>query len=293
MNVMTGLLSGNKSGSKKMRGPERPTLSLGGRKRLEKATRRKERRRVNRQLGRAGVSREEMRPSGGKKVVFRKQEQVPTLSVLFVEQTKGGALAKQLQQAELDLGMKTGFRVRVVENAGTALKRIFSSTNPWGSRECGRPDCVVCSQGDEQIQDCRRRNILYENRCTTCHVESKKEDPKLSGTGKGIYVGESSRSMYERGKEHEADRVGELEESHQIKHWVLDHPELYAPPKFKFKVVSTLRDALTRQLSEAVRIELRGEDILNSKSEFNRCKVPRLKIDLEGWRKEKEIGKEV
>jgi hypothetical protein len=64
MNVLTGSLSGNKSGSKKMRGPERPTLSLGGRKRLEKATRKKERRRVNRQLGRAGVSRDH--PEGKK-----------------------------------------------------------------------------------------------------------------------------------------------------------------------------------------------------------------------------------
>ena len=116
------------------------------------------------------------------------------------------------------LGMKTGVRVRVVENAGTALKRVFSSTNPWGSSECGRPDCVVCSQGDEQVQDCRRRNILYENRCTVCQVGNEKDDSKLSGTGKGIYVGESSRSMYERAKEHEADRAGELEESHQIKH---------------------------------------------------------------------------
>jgi hypothetical protein len=71
----------------------------------------------------------------------------------------------------------------------------------------------------------------------------------------------------------------------------LDHPELNATPKFRFKVVLSFRDALTRQLSEAVRIELRGENILNSKSEFNRCKVPRLKIDLEGWWKEKEIGK--
>ena len=165
---------------------------------------------------------------------------------------------KKLQQAELELGMKTGFRVRVVENAGTALKRLFSSTNPWGSSECGRPDCVVCSQGDEQVQDCHRRNILYENRCTACHVGSEKDDSKLSGTGRGIYVGESSRSMYKRAaKEHEADRAGEMEESHQIKHWVLDHPGLDAPTKFKFKVVSSFRDALTRQLSEAVRIELR------------------------------------
>ena len=55
-------------------------------------------------------------------------------------------------------------------------------------------------------------------------VGDGKDDDKMRG--KGIYVGESARSMYERAKEHEADRVGELEESHQIKHWVLDHPEL-------------------------------------------------------------------
>ena len=41
---------------------------------------------------------------------------------------------------------------------------------------------------------------------------------------------------------------------------------------------------LTRQLSEAVRIELRGTDILNSKSEYSRCRVPRLTVDMEGWK---------
>ena len=87
--------------------------------------------------------------------------------------------------------------------------------------------------------------------------------------------------MYERAKEHEADRVGELEESHQIKHWVLDHPDVDAPPKFRSKMMSSFSDALTRQLSEAVRIEMRGEDILNSKAEFNSHKT-----DMDGWRKE-------
>ena len=142
MNLPTGSMS-NTVIKKKMRGPGRPTLSLGGRKKLEKATRKKERRRVNRQLGRAGINKDSLKPAGRKKAITKKQEQVPTLSVLFLEQTQGGALAKRLQQAELELGMKTGFRMRVVENAGTALKRVFSSTNPWGSKECGRPDCVV------------------------------------------------------------------------------------------------------------------------------------------------------
>ena len=43
-------------------------------------------------------------------------------------------------------------------------------------------------------------------------------------------------------------------------------------------------DPLSRQLAEAVRIERRGLEILNSKSEFSRCRVPRLVINLEEWR---------
>ena len=45
---------------------------------------------------------------------------------------------------------------------------------------------------------------------------------------------------------------------------------------------------MTSQLAEAVRIDLRGEGILNSKSEYNRCRVPRLKVDLEGWKAEQK-----
>ena len=119
------------------------------------------------------------------------------------------------------MGEKTGYKVRVVENAGTQLKRVFPSTNPWGTRDCSRPDCVMCNQGDEAIQDCRRRNVLYENKCTLCQVgEGENKD-----NGRGVYIGESARSLYERSKEHEADKEARNEDSHQIKHWVVDHPE--------------------------------------------------------------------
>ena len=33
-----------------------------------------------------------------------------------------------------------------------------------------------------------------------------------------------------------------------------------------------------------MRIDLRGENILNSKAEYSRCRVPRLRIDMEGWK---------
>ena len=83
-------------------------------------------------------------------------------------------------------------------------------------------------------------------------------------------MGESSRSMYERGKEHLKDGKNRAEESHQWKHWVLHHPEIEGDPQFRLKIVSSFSDPLTRQLAEAVRIEHRGADILNSKSEFSR-----------------------
>ena len=97
--------------------------------------------------------------------------------------------------------------------------------------------------------------------------------------------------IYERAKEHEADRNKNVEESYQVNHWLTSHEEMLAPPKFKFKIVRSFQDPLTRQLSEAVRIELRGEEILNSNAEFSRCRVPRLRVDMEGWQ-EKEKEKE-
>ena len=47
-------------------------------------------------------------------------------------------------------------------------------------------------------------------------------------------------------------------------------------PLFRFKIISTFNDPLTRQLGESVRIDRRGTDILNSKSEYSRYRVPRL-----------------
>ena len=132
------------------------------------------------------------------------------------------------------------------------------------------------------MMDCRKRNLLYENRCEACNKDGQK-DGKVLADGKGIYVGETSRSMYERAKEHEADRMKKSEDSHQINHWLSEHQDLLESPKFRFKIIQTFQDPLSRQLAEAVRLDLRGENILNSRSEYSRCKVPRLIVDLGGW----------
>ena len=47
------------------------------------------------------------------------------------------------------------------------------------------------------------------------------------------------------------------------------------------RVVRNFKTALSRQIGEAVRIRRRGGAgmILNSKSEYNRCKIPRLVLE--------------
>ena len=49
-------------------------------------------------------------------------------------------------------------------------------------------------------------------------------------------------------------------------------------PEFVMKVVGYHRSALSRQIGEAVRISRRGE-VLNSKSEYSRCKITRLSLE--------------
>ena len=52
---------------------------------------------------------------------------------------------------------------------------------------------------------------------------------------------------------------------------------------FQFKVVKQFFTALSRMVAESVRIarmsEINGNILLNSKGEYNRCKLPRLTVD--------------
>ena len=118
---------------------------------------------------------------------------------MFVDNSAGGELAKRLQAAEDELGEATGYRIRIAESAGSALGILLPSTNPWGANDCERADCVICKQGDKKRIDCKRRNILYENKCEICNKDQQDGKKMKSSSsvaslkdGKGIYVGESS-----------------------------------------------------------------------------------------------------
>ena len=75
-------------------------------------------------------------------------KELKTSAVLFVENTKDGALARKLRELVERIQYILGFRIKIVENerAGTPLKMMFPLSRIGQGRECGRYDCVTCTQ---------------------------------------------------------------------------------------------------------------------------------------------------
>ena len=213
---------------------------------------------------------------------------------MFVENTKGGVLAKNLREVVERIKGILGYRVKIVERAGTPLKLMFPLSKVGQGGECGKRDCTTCTQESrgEILPPCSKRSVVYENICIICNpgvVEGekmKKFTPPAHPPS--IYVGETSRSLYERGKEHWRAFVNKQEDSHINKHHIIHHQGV-GEPKFHLRPVCFSKTALTRQITEAVLIQRWGEDILlNSKAEFNRSKISRLTLFDEEFLKKQE-----
>ena len=160
---------------------------MGGLHKVQRSKVRKEKKRVRRKLGERKLPVKE----GWKKP---KGPLPPTRSVIFMDNTAEGELARRFQKAEEEAGEVTGYRIRITESAGTPMGMLLPSTNPWGPQDCTRKDCVTCNQNDDKRIDCRKRNILYESECVLCQEVKKTEGGREGDSlmdGRGIYVGES------------------------------------------------------------------------------------------------------
>ena len=79
-------------------------------------------------------------------------------------------------------------------------------------------------------------------------------------------------------------------ESFGVLHWMLHHPLSPVPPSIKFKRVSSHKDALSRQLKEALLILREGT--LNKRDEFSNNEVVRMETTRYTWDKKLEQRKE-
>ena len=171
-------------------------------------------------------------------------------------------------------------RTRYIERAGTTLADLLVKKNPWLELKggCDRLDCLICACSGGKGISCRRENICYTIECKLCETAAEEgEDKRIVR-----YLGESSRSGYERIKEHVAnfvarkegiDEDGELSSSSSVLwiHSKEEHGGEMVIEDWKAKIISSHRTALGRQVTETVKIRDSGVTIilLNSKDRFS------------------------
>ena len=221
-----------------------------------------------------------------------------TTTVMFIQSSKREILINTLKEKERYWSELSGFKVKYVKSAGTPLGNLLSVDHSKGMK-CGRDICPPCKINEEEVrQNCRLRSVLYETSCMICNpTVQKTRTSSLQEGRRGVYIGETSRSLAERSLEHLGDVKSFDSGSHILKHWMEEHPSLKNIPPFRFRITRTFSDCLTRQLAEAIRIMLsqeQGTKILNGKNEYLNNNIPRVKVDDDDIeRKKREIREEI
>ena len=222
----------------------------------------------------------------------RRDECVKFCSTMFVPSTMGGKLADMISETEEKLRVETGWATKILEKSGTPLVNVLQKKFPI---DLGCPTfetCLMCNPKclwDQAVPPttpvggevdapsmvetptpptgvptpstnlCQNKNLVYEAICQDC-------PDQVMGDWRPTYVGETSRTLRSRAKEHVAGLQNLNPKSFIVKHWMMFHGTHAIPPRFVFKILKKYRDPLSRQIGEALYIMERG--ILNSKLEF-------------------------
>merc|ERR1711954_52598 len=150
--------------------------------------------------------------------------------VICIPHTPNSSLKNNLTKMESKLGFKT--RVRYTEELGNTVASMLCKKDP-NPQHCGRQNCFPC-KGEKQGM-CQRQGVIYYMECLECREQGKKT----------LYVGESSRSGYDRGVEHLRAVEADSEESPLVEHRNLKHQ--YKAVRFEMILKEFPRTTLQRQ----------------------------------------------
>ena len=114
---------------------------------------------------------------------------------------------------------------------------------------------------------CRKNNIVYEVGCQMCPENDQ-----------AVYIGETARNLYTRGREHLQNYEKRTAESFIYKHQQENHNG--AEANFKAKVKYSFQDCLTRQIAEGVAIRRSNGQVLNTKAEWHQPAIWKVRSEL-------------
>ena len=179
------------------------------------------------------------------------------IAPIFIPSTPNGKLLKMMRKVAEEEAKK-GLHFKILEIGGQTLKRKLQRSNPTRTPGCDDEDCIGCAIERGAGGDCRKNNINYSIECQLCPEGSRP-----------LYVGETSRNLYTRGKEHVGSsrrRDGDTESGFMRRHMEEAHDGGIG--RFSAKVTHSNKDCLSRQVREGVLIRKAGVCALNTKSEW-------------------------
>ena len=178
-------------------------------------------------------------------------------SVMFIEATPESEFKRRIQQVIRRLKMK----IKVVERAGTTIKGLLQRSNPFGHWICDRDMCLICSQESEE--NCRTRGCVYEYTCEDCGRK---------------YHGQTSRSIYERNKEHQESWIKKDDECPLQRHANMHHNGRHYVAELKV-LAKCYGKPSRRMITESVLIdELQITKTMNAKSEWSYVKLSKMQV---------------
>ena len=179
------------------------------------------------------------------------------IAPIFVPTTPGGTLLKMMRKVAEEEA-REGISFKIMEVGGRTVKQILQKSNPTATPGCKDRECLACKDERGEGGPCRKSNINYEIECQLCPKERRP-----------VYIGESSRNLYTRAKEHVAGghREGTEEETGFIARHMKEHHE-NMESNFKARVTKTNKDSFSRQIREGVMIRRARKETMNSKSEW-------------------------
>ena len=189
------------------------------------------------------------------------------IAPIFIPPTPNSELATILKQVA-DSEAESGVNFKIIETAGHSMRRVLQVSNPLESAGCDSPDCLPCKDGRGEGGNCRGCGTNYEIECQLCPDDQKSK-----------YIGESSRNIYTRSKEHVSRyRAGKVT-SFMAKHQTTAHQGQEG--NYKARVTASTRDCLTRQVREAVLIRRCQVPVLNGKTEWHQPPLFRVQSEIE------------
>ena len=256
-------------------------------------------------LWKGSIKRKETIKSGTRRKNEHCQKKYNITSVMFVPPTVDGTLLKLLQDCENKIRQDVGWGIKLIEKPGSPLAMQFIKKEPM---VLGCPlgkKCIVCN---DQGVKCSTKRVVYVGECQRCkevldnldkpgtdsgklnEAERMEVDNMKELYSKCTYIGETSRVLRSRVMEH-INAVESLDkDSFIIEHWQSTHGTEIDPPRFKFDVISTHRDCLSRQLREAILIRERGR--LNRKKEYSNNELIKMEVNTYSWEQDRQTTEE-